>query len=54
LVTATGLARSAVCQPELVSLRNVALASSVPSAAHRWPTCVPVLFECLKNRSEVM
>src|SRR5688500_19972097 len=37
--------------PPSVSFVNVALASSVPSAAHRFPTCVPVFPAPLKNRS---
>ena len=39
---ATGLAKVTCCQPEAVSLVNVALASLVPVALHRLPTWVPV------------
>ena len=39
----TGWAKSTCCQPEAVSVVKVAVASSVPEAVHRWPTCVPVL-----------
>ena len=31
------------CQPDAVSPVNVADASFVPDADHRFPTCVPVL-----------
>ena len=39
---ATGLVKVTCCQPEAVSLLNVAVASLVPEAVHRFPTCVPV------------
>ena len=39
----TGLANVTCCQPDAVSLVNVAWASSWPLAVHRLPTCVPVL-----------
>ena len=39
----TGVANSAVCQPEPVSLVNVASAIFPPLALHRLPTWVPVL-----------
>ena len=40
---ATGDANVTVCQPEAVSLVNVACASRVPVALHRLPMWVPVL-----------
>ena len=42
-VIATGLAKLTCCQPEAVSLLNVADASFVPEEVHRFPTWVPVL-----------
>ena len=39
----TGVEKLACCHPEWVSLVNVTLASLVPAAVHRVPTCVPVL-----------
>ena len=44
---ATGLEKLTSCQPELVSLLNVADASRVPVEDHRWPTFVPVVPRCL-------
>ena len=43
----TGVAKVTVCQPEAVSLVNVAWASRVPAAVHRLPMCVPVLAAAL-------
>jgi hypothetical protein len=42
-VTDTGLPKLTCCQPEAVSPLNVADASFVPDAVHRFPTWVPVL-----------
>ena len=39
----TGLENVTVCQPEALSLVNVAVASSWPLEVHRLPTWVPVL-----------
>jgi len=39
----TGELNWTYCQPEAVSLVNVALASFVPVDDHRLPMCVPVL-----------
>jgi hypothetical protein len=39
---ATGLGNVTLCQPEAVSLVNVADASFVPDAVHRVPMWVPV------------
>jgi hypothetical protein len=44
---ATALAKFTVCQPEAVSLENVAEASRVPLLDQRWPVWVPVLPEPL-------
>ena len=41
----TGLANVTCCQPEALSLENVAEASNAPLALHNAPTCVPV-FAC--------
>ncbi len=43
----TGVVRFCCCQPEPLSLVNVASASCWPDAFQRWPMCVPVLFDCL-------
>ena len=43
----TGFANVTVCQPEAVSLVNVADARSCPLAVHRLPTWVPVLVVAL-------
>ena len=42
-VIATGVAKLTCCQPEAVSPLNVAVASFVPVADHRFPMWVPVL-----------
>jgi len=39
----TGVAKFTCCQPEAVSLPNVAVASKVPVLLQRLPVCVPVL-----------
>ena len=41
--SATGVPKFTCCQPEAVSLVNVAVASSVPLIVHRLPMCVPML-----------
>ena len=41
------------CQPEAVSPANVASASNVPAADHRWPTCAPVFWVPLWKRMAV-
>ena len=46
-VTATGLENVTVCQPEAVSLVNVACARRVPVDVHRLPMCVPVFAAAL-------
>ena len=46
-MTDTGLANVTVCQPEALSLVNVACARRVPVADHRLPMCVPVLADAL-------
>jgi len=46
-VIATGELNVTYCQPEVVSLVNVAEASSVPVEDQRLPMCVPVLVEAL-------
>ena len=46
-VTATGVVKVSVCQPEAVSLENVPEASSVPLEDHRLPTWVPVFAAAL-------
>ena len=46
-VIVTGVAKVTCCQPEAVSLVNVAWASSVPVAVHRLPMWVPVLAAAL-------
>ena len=46
----TGTLNITCCQPEAVSLVNVAVASSPPSLLQRWPTCVPVFRLLLKKR----
>ncbi len=43
----TGLAKVTCCQPEVVSLLNVAVASRWPLADHRLPTWVPLLVPAL-------
>ena len=43
----TGLEKVTLCQPEAVSLLNVADASRVPLEFHRWATFVPVIARCL-------
>ena len=43
----TGLEKSTVCQPEALSLVNMAEASSVPLVLHRLPTWVPVFVDAL-------
>ena len=42
-VTATGVAKVAVCQPVAVSLVKVTWPSRPPPASHSEPTWVPVL-----------
>jgi hypothetical protein len=43
LLSATGWEKLTCCQPDAVSLVNVALANSWPFALQRLPTWVPVL-----------
>ena len=46
-VIVTGVAKVTCCQPEAVSLVNVACARRVPVDDHRLPMCVPVLAAAL-------
>ena len=47
-VTATGVANSAVCQPDALSPENVTWPSRwLPFAVHTLPTCVPVFAAAL-------
>ena len=46
-VIATGCANLTCCQPDVVSLVNVAVASLVPPDVHRLPMCVPVFWALL-------
>src|SRR5215510_10726705 len=53
-VMATGDEKFTCCQPDSVSLVNVALANRAPSAVHKFPMCVPVFAADLKNRTALM
>jgi hypothetical protein len=46
-VIVTGVAKVTCCQPDAVSLANVACASRVPVDDHRLPIWVPVLAAAL-------
>src|SRR5262245_22069143 len=51
---ATGAGKLTVCQPNVVSPVNVAVASIWPAVFHRCAVCVPVLALPLKKRAPVM
>ncbi len=52
-VTATGDENVTCCHPDADSPENVAVANNVPVDDHKFPTCVPVFVEPLKNRTPV-